>query len=126
VVRSVEARELVVDAALGLVDSIDLLFSVDPSGPAELWYRLLGCGLRLAPTAGTDAFLSFSRAGAFSGPPGSGRVYAWTGGEHDPVAFSSALRTGPVVVTNGPGCGCASTATRRAAGWTARGVGRCG
>jgi hypothetical protein len=102
VVRSVEARELVVDAALGLVDSIDLLFSVDPAGPAELWYRLLGCGLRLAPTAGTDAFLSFSRAGAFSGPPGSGRVYAWTGGEHDPRAFSQALRTGPVVVTNGP------------------------
>ncbi|MER7108652.1 CehA/McbA family metallohydrolase [Streptomyces sp. NPDC000229] len=102
VIRSVEARELVVDAALGLVDSIDLLFSVDPSGPAELWYRLLGCGLRLAPTAGTDAFLSFSRAGAFSGPPGSGRVYAWTGGDHDPEAFSRALRSGPVVVTNGP------------------------
>lgn len=102
VIRSVEARELVVDAALGLVDSIDLLFSVDPAGPAELWYRLLGCGLRLAPTAGTDAFLSFSRAGAFSGPPGTGRVYAWTGGDHDPVAFSHALRSGPVVVTNGP------------------------
>lgn len=102
IIRSVEARELVVDAALGLVDSIDLLFSADPAGPAELWYRLLGCGLRLAPTAGTDAFLSFSRAGAFSGPPGSGRVYALTGGEHDPQAFTRALRTGPVIVTNGP------------------------
>lgn len=102
VIRSVEARELVVDAALGLVDSIDLLFSADPAGPAELWYRLLGCGLRLAPTAGTDAFLSFSRAGAFSSPPGTGRVYAWTGGDHDPAVFTRALAEGPVVVTNGP------------------------
>jgi hypothetical protein len=58
--RSVEARELVVDAALGVVDCVDLLSPFDDDGAIFLYHRLLSCGLRLAATAGTDAFLSFS------------------------------------------------------------------
>src|SRR3712207_6380628 len=58
--RSVEARELVADAALGVVDSVDLISPFDDEGAVFLYHPLLSCGLRLAATAGTGAFLSFS------------------------------------------------------------------
>ena len=72
--HSTEARELVADAALGLVDSVDLLGPNDPEGTAVLYHHLLNCGLRLAATVGTDVFLSHSRSSFFSNPPGWGRV----------------------------------------------------
>jgi hypothetical protein len=78
--RSVEARELVADAALGVVDSVDLISPFDDAGAVFLYHRLLSCGLRLAATAGTDAFLSFAHGpGVASNPPGWGRVYAQLG-----------------------------------------------
>src|SRR5439155_11248760 len=77
--RSVEARELVVDAALDLVDSMDLLGPNNPDGTEVLYHHLLNCGLRLAATVGTDVFLSHSRGGNFSNPPGWARVYARLG-----------------------------------------------
>ena len=48
---NLSAREIPVSAALGAVDSIDIL----PFGESayELWYRLLNFGFRLAPGAGT-------------------------------------------------------------------------
>jgi hypothetical protein len=58
--RTVEARELVADAALGVVDSVDLISPFNDEGAVFLYHRLLSCGLRLAATAGTDVFLSFS------------------------------------------------------------------
>src|SRR5918998_5759400 len=80
--RSVEARELVADAALGVVDSIDLISPFDDEGAVFLYHPLLSCGLRLAATAGTDAFLSFSHGpGVASNPPGWGRVYAHLGNQ---------------------------------------------
>jgi len=101
--RSVEARELVADAALGLVDSIDLISPFDHEGAVFLYHRLLSCGLRLAATAGTDCFLSFSRLGTASNPPGWGRVYAHLGDQGLSVAaFKEAIRGGRTVVTNGP------------------------
>jgi hypothetical protein len=102
--RSVEARELVVDAALGVVDSVDLISPFDDEGAVFLYHRLLSCGLRLAATAGTDAFLSFSHGpGVASNPPGWGRVYAHLGGQGLSVeAFKEAVRAGRTVVTNGP------------------------
>jgi len=101
--RSVEARELVADAALGLVDSIDVISPFDHEGAIFLYHRLLSCGLRLAATAGTDTFLSFSRLGTASNPPGWGRVYAHLGGQPLSVpAFKQAVRAGRTVVTNGP------------------------
>ena len=60
--RSVEARELVADAALGVVDSVDVLSPFDDEGAIYLYHRLLSCGLRLAATAGSDVFLSFRTA----------------------------------------------------------------
>jgi hypothetical protein len=102
--RSVEARELVADAAIGVVDSIDLISPTNDEGAVFLYHRLLSCGLRLAATAGTDAFLSFSHGpGVASNPPGWGRVYAHLGDRGLSVeAFKQAIRSGRTVVTNGP------------------------
>lgn len=113
--RSVEARELPADAALGLVDSMDLLgpSPASPDGAAHLFHRLLNCGLRLAPTAGTDVFLSFTHCASLSNPPGFGRAYADLRGAPLSVgAWQDAVRAGRTFVTNGPwleidvdGCG---------------------
>lgn len=102
--RSVEARELIADAALGVVDSVDVLSVADSEGAAFLYHRLLSCGLRLAVTAGTDVFLSFAHGpGASSNPPGWARVYAHLGDEPLSVpAFQDAIRAGRTLVTNGP------------------------
>jgi hypothetical protein len=102
--RSVEARELVADVALGVVDSVDLVSPFNAAGAVFLYHRLLSCGLRLAATAGTDVFLSFSHGpGVASNPPGWGRVYAHLGDRVLSVdAFKEAIRGGRTVVTNGP------------------------
>jgi hypothetical protein len=101
--RSTEARELVADAALGLVDSVDLLGPNDPEGTAVLYHHLLSCGLRLTATVGTDVFLSHSRSGSFSNPPGWGRVYADLGGERlSTESWQRAIRAGRTFATNGP------------------------
>jgi hypothetical protein len=99
----VEARELVADAALGLVDSVDLLGPSDVEGTAVLYHHLLSCGLRLAATAGTDVWLSHSRGPLFSNPPGWGRVYAdLRGAPLSVAAFADAIRAGRTLATNGP------------------------
>jgi hypothetical protein len=101
--RSVEARELVVDAALGLVDSVDLIGPNDVEGTALLYHHLLNCGLRLAATAGTDVWLSYSRGPLISNPPGWARVYADLRGASLSVpAFQEAIRSGRTLATNGP------------------------
>ncbi|HEY2957533.1 MAG TPA: CehA/McbA family metallohydrolase [Actinomycetota bacterium] len=102
--RTVEARELIADAALGVVDSVDLISPFNDEGAVFLYHRLLSCRLRLAATAGTDAFLSFSHGpGVASNPPGWGRVYAHLGDQALSVAaFKEAIRGGRTTVTNGP------------------------
>ena len=101
--HSTEARELVADAALGLVDSVDLLGPNDPEGTAVLYHHLLSCGLRLAATVGTDVFLSHSKSGFFSNPPGWGRVYADLGTEPlSAQSWQEAVRAGRTFATNGP------------------------
>jgi hypothetical protein len=102
--RSVEARELVADAALGVVDGIDLASCFDDAGAVTLYHHLLSCGLRLAATAGSDAFLSFARGPApTSNPPGWCRVYAQLQGVPLSVeAFAAAVRAGRTLATNGP------------------------
>lgn len=102
--RMVEARELVADAALGVVDAVELVSCFDDRGALVLYHHLLSCGLRLAATAGTDTFLSFARGPApASNPPGWGRVYARLGDAPlSTDAFAAAVRAGRTVVTNGP------------------------
>jgi hypothetical protein len=101
--RSVEARELVADAALGLVDSVDLIGPSDVEGTTVLYHHLLSCGLRLAATVGTDVWLSHSRGPLFSNPPGWARVYAdLRGAPLSVAAFAEAVRAGRTLATNGP------------------------
>ncbi|MET0188665.1 MAG: CehA/McbA family metallohydrolase, partial [Pseudonocardia sediminis] len=102
--RMVEARELVADAALGVVDAVELVSCFDDRGAVVLYHHLLSCGLRLAATAGTDTFLSFAHGPApASNPPGWGRVYARLDGRPLSVeAFTDAVRAGATTVTNGP------------------------
>ena len=100
--RSVEAREVVADAALGLVDSLDVLSNADDRASAELYRRLLGSGLRLAVTAGTDAMLSVRHSSMRSNPPGWSRVYARTGELPDSESLKGAIRRCETVATNGP------------------------
>lgn len=100
------ARELVADAALGLVDSMDVVGNHTQWGPGateHLYHRLLNCGLRLAATAGTDAFLSHSRYGLYSNPPGWSRAYVHL--EDKPLSverWQEAVRAGRSFATNGP------------------------
>ncbi len=100
--RSCEARELVVDAALGLVDGLDVLNHLSCTGTARIYRRLLGAGVRLAATAGTDVMLSYSRLGTYSNPPGWARVYARLDGPLSVPAFQDAIRAGRTFATNGP------------------------
>jgi hypothetical protein len=101
--RSMDARELVVDAALGLVDSMDLIGPNDVEGTAMLYHHLLNCGLRLAATVGTDVWLSYSRGPLISNPPGWARVYADLRGAPLSIsAFQAAIRAGRTIATNGP------------------------
>ena len=102
--RTVEARELVADAALGLVDTMEIVSCFDDAGAVRLWHHLLNCGLRLTATAGTDVFLSFAHGpGVASNPPGWGRMYAHLGDAALTVdAYRDAIIRGRTVVTNGP------------------------
>lgn len=102
--RSVEARELVADAALGNVDTMEIVSCSNDAGAVVLWHHLLNCGLRLTATAGTDVFLSFAHGpGVASNPPGWGRMYAHL--DNAPLtvgAYRDAITRGRTVVTNGP------------------------
>ena len=65
------ARELPIDAVLGVVHAVDLMsYNSDEGLSAGLWYRLLNCGLRLSACVGTDALLDRSTE-----PLGGDRVY---------------------------------------------------
>jgi hypothetical protein len=101
--RSMSARELVADAPLGLVDSVDLLGPSDAAGSALLYRHLLNCGLRLAATVGTDIWLSYSRGPLLANPPGYARMYAdLRGAPLSVAAYQDAIRAGRTLATNGP------------------------
>jgi Tol biopolymer transport system component len=90
------AKGLPVDAALGKVDTMDLNLSYSACVP--LWYRLLNCGFRLPPSAGTDVFLNR----ILSRLPGSDRVYVRVEGDLTYAKWIDGLRAGHSFVTNGP------------------------
>jgi TolB protein len=91
--------ELVSDAVLGDVDTIELacLWS-DELGTAEAWYRLLNVGARVAPSAGTDAMVDFFRTMAV----GTTRVYVRVPGQLTLERYLDGLKAGRSFVTNGP------------------------
>ncbi|MEX1254313.1 MAG: CehA/McbA family metallohydrolase [Dehalococcoidia bacterium] len=101
--RTVEAKELPVDAALGRVDALDVMSypGVDLE-TADLWYRLLNCGLRLPATAGTDTFMNVAAGGVFSNPPAGNRVFVRVDGNFTTESWCEGVRQGRTFVTNGP------------------------
>ncbi|MGW4790835.1 CehA/McbA family metallohydrolase [Nonomuraea sp. NPDC004297] len=100
--RSCAAREIVADAALGLIDTLDVLNHSSIAGTAAVYRRLIGAGNRLAVTAGTDAVLSFCRRGTASSPPGWERVYANVAGPLTAEAYAEAILLGRTFATTGP------------------------
>ena len=93
------AKGLPVDAALGRIDTMDVM------GPGyeasrRLWYRLLNCGFRIPAAAGTDVFLN--RITSY--PPGWGRCFVkltnglsyseWMRGQQAGLSF---VTTGPML-----------------------------
>jgi hypothetical protein len=90
------AKGLPVDVARGKIDSLDLNNSY--AGTVPVWYRLLNCGFRLSPSAGTDCFLNR----VFGQPPGGDRVYVRVGGPLTYAAWVDGLRRGRSFVTTGP------------------------
>jgi hypothetical protein len=101
--RTVEAKELPVDLALGVIDALDVMSypSVDLE-TSQLWYRLLNCGFHLPATAGTDTFMNFAGTGRFSNPPAGNRVFALIDGGFTTETWCQAVRQGRTFVTNGP------------------------
>ena len=92
------ARELPIDAVLGVVHAIDLMsYNSDEDLSAQLWYRLLNCGLKLAACVGTDALLDRSTE-----PLGGERVYVKTAGPLTMQRWLDGLKSGRSFVTNGP------------------------
>jgi TolB protein len=85
-----------IDVALGKIDTIDLNASY--AGTVPLWHRLLNCGFRVAPSAGTDCFLNRIR----SRLPGADRVYVKIDGPFSYSAWIDGLRAGRSFVSSGP------------------------
>jgi hypothetical protein len=96
------ARFAVVDSALGLSVSLDVLSNSDPRKAGMMYRRMVGAGLLVAVTAGSDVMLSLRLCGVFSNPPGWVRMYAQTGSGIDLASLQDAIRAGRTIGTNGP------------------------
>ena len=90
------AKGLPIDVALGKIDSLDLNNAY--AGAVPTWYRLLNCGFRLPPSAGTDVFLNR----IFSNLPGGDRVYVHVPGGLTYDGWIDNLKKGRSFVSNGP------------------------
>jgi hypothetical protein len=91
------AKELPVDLALGVIDSIDVMGTGHVAN-VPLWYRFLNCGFHVPASAGTDVFLNRIS----SRPPGSDRAYVKLDGEFSYERWIAGLKAGHTFVTNGP------------------------
>jgi hypothetical protein len=97
-VHNAAARELPIDAILGKVHALDLMcYGSDEDLSAQLWYRLLNCGLRLAASVGTDALLDRPTL-----PLGGERVYVKVEGKFTMERWLDGLKASRTFVTNGP------------------------
>lgn len=92
------AKELPVDAALGVIDAMDVLSNNDEAAGMELWYRLLNCGLRIGISAGSDSFSNVTDHYV----PGGHRVYARTTGALQYSEWVDSYIAGHTFATNGP------------------------
>ena len=91
------AKGLPVDAALGRIDTLDVMGS-GYEASIRLWYRLLNCGFRLPAAAGTDCFLN--RLNSY--PPGWGRAYVKLTNGLAYIDWVRQQQAGRSFVTTGP------------------------
>ena len=97
--RDVSASEIPVDAALGAGEFYDVIcYWYDELANAEIYYRLLNAGFRIAATGGTDNFSDVWRDPG----PGASRTYARVDGELTVDAWIDAIRDRRTFATNGP------------------------
>ncbi len=91
------AKEVAVTAALGALDTLDIL----PYGESAygLWYTLLNCGFRISAGAGTDTFTN--RRG-INRIPGGSRQYVHVGSEMSWERWIKRYREGRSFATTGP------------------------
>ena len=95
----VGAQEIPVDVALGAGDFYDVIcFWYDELANAEMYYRILNAGFRIAATGGTDNFSDVWRDPG----PGASRTYAHLDGPLSVDAWLSAIRDRRTFATNGP------------------------
>ena len=71
------SHQLPADVAHGKVDYLEVVGFSDHKATAEVWYRLLNLGFRLAAGAGTDAMANYA---SLRGPVGMNRVFLDTAG----------------------------------------------
>ena len=95
--RPYTAKGLPVDAALGLVHTMDVMCGGHEAS-RELWYKLLNCGLRVPAAAGTDCFLNRIP----SLPPGWGRAYVHLPDGLTYQGWVDGQKAGRSFVSNGP------------------------
>jgi hypothetical protein len=91
------AKGLPVYAALGVIDSMDIMNWFDDASTA-VYHRLLNCGFRIAGSAGTDCFLNHISCYL----PGTERVYVQTGGPLTYPKWIDGLRAGRSFASNMP------------------------
>ena len=87
--------EFALDAALGQLDTVDILTDTEMPQTLTFWYSLLNCGFRIPATGGTD------RAEAHI-PIGHQRVYARLDPPFSYAQWIEAIRKGATFVTNAP------------------------
>lgn len=98
------SNALPVDAALGLIDYYEVVGFAYHRPSAEVWYRLLNCGLRIAAAGGTDAMANYA---SLRGPLGLNRTYVDVTSESGTPAgrrdaWLSGLKAGHTMASNGP------------------------
>ena len=91
------AKGLPVDAALGRIDTLDVMGS-GYEASARLWYRFLNCGFRIPAAAGTDVFLN--RITSY--PPGWGRCYVKLTNGLSYAEWMRGQKAGRSFITTGP------------------------
>ncbi len=97
--ESVSASEIPVDVALGVGDFYDVIcFWYDELANAEMYYRILNAGFRVAATGGTDNFSDVWRDPG----PGASRTYAHLDGPLTVERWLAAIRARRTFATNGP------------------------
>ncbi|MBA3887522.1 MAG: CehA/McbA family metallohydrolase [Acidobacteria bacterium] len=86
-------------AALGKLDFYDVVcIWSDEMASAEMYYRALNSGFRIAATGGSDTPSNVWRAP----PPGTGRTYARVNGRFTSDSWLEAVKAGRTFATNGP------------------------